>query len=424
MNAPPAAAKKSLGALWFDQLRGGAWLDRARVIAYGRLLLILEIVALVIIAMGTYGVFVPLDQPVSTDFLSFFSAGYLADHGHPALIYDQPSHRMAEQTVFGDPNVLYAYWFFYPPTFVLYCALMATLPYLVSFFVWIAATATAYVLTLRAILRDGKLVIAFLSFPSAIIAAGIGQNSFLTTAIFGAATTLIDRRPMLAGAILGALCYKPHFLLIAPVALIAGRRWRALGAMAASVAFFTGLTLALFGWQTWEAFLLLTRTVTAIFETGKVGFSGLISLFGAVRMLGGDVPLAYGVQGLAALAAAILTAFVWAKDLSLPVRAMTLIAASMFAAPVILFYDLLPVTVAVAWLLQDARKTGFLPWEKTTLAIVWLIPLLSRGAGIAANLPLGPVATMGLLVFVALRAGLNYRAKISIDSGHLEALEA
>ena len=411
MKAHPVAAKTDFPALLFNQLRSGAWLGRERVIAYGRLLLILELVALVVIALGTYGVFVPLDQPVSTDFLSFFSSGYLADQGHPALIYDQPSHRLAEQTVFGDPNVLYAYWFFYPPTFVLYCALMALLPYLVSFFAWIAVTATAYALTLRAILRDGKLLVAFLSFPSALITAGIGQNSFLTTAIFGTATYLIDRRPMTAGAILGALCYKPHFLLIAPVALIAGRHWRALGAMAASVAFFTGLSLLLFGWQTWEAFFLLTRTVTSTFETGKVGFSGLISLFGAVRMLGGGVLLAYGVQALAALAAAVLTAVVWAKDLSLPVRAMTLIAATLFSVPVILFYDLLPVTVAVAWLLHDARRTGFLPWEKTTLAIAWLIPMMSRSAGLAANIPLGPLATAGLLVFVTIRARLNYLEK-------------
>ena len=411
MKAHPVAAKTNFPALLLNQLRSGAWLGRERVVAYGRLLLILEIVALVVIALGTYGVFVPLDQPVSTDFLSFFSAGYLADQGHPALIYDQPSHRLAEQTVFGDPTVLYAYWFFYPPTFVLYCALMALLPYLVSFFAWIAITATAYALALRAILRDGKLLIAFLSFPSALITAGIGQNSLLTTAIFGTATYLIDRRPMAAGAILGALCYKPHFLLMAPVALVAGRHWRALGAMAASVACFTGLSLLLFGWQTWEAFFLLTRTVTSTFETGKVGFAGLISLFGAVRMLGGGVTLAYGVQALAALAAAVLTAFVWAKDLSLPVRAMTLIAATLVSVPVILFYDLLPVTVAIAWLLHDARKTGFLPWEKTTLAIVWLIPMMSRSAGLAANIPLGPLATGALLVFVTIRARLNYLEK-------------
>ena len=413
MKSTQAASTQNLPTALLEHLRTGAWLSRARVMAYGRVLFGLESVALLLIAMGTYGIFVPLDRPTSTDFLSFYAAGYLADQGNAALIYDQHSHQLAEQAVFGDPNIQYSYWFFYPPTFVIYCALAALLPYLLSFCTWIAVTATAYVLVLRALFRDWSLVLAVSSFPAVFITAGIGQNSFLTAAIFGAATLLIDRRPLTAGAILGALCYKPHFLLIAPIALIAGRRWRALGAFVAAVAGFAGLSLLLFGWETWEAFFHLTRTVTATFETGKVGFAGLISLFGAVRMLGGDISLAYGIQILAALAGGVLTAFAWWHDLSQPVRAMTLIAATLFSVPVILFYDLLPMTVAIGWLVHDARKTGFLPWEKAVLGLVWLTPMLSRGVGISADIPLGPLATTGLLIFVTIRAVINYSEKMA-----------
>ncbi|HLZ66971.1 MAG TPA: glycosyltransferase family 87 protein [Aliidongia sp.] len=411
MESSSTVVRANLLAAFLAQLRSGAWLNRERVIAYGRLLFGLETVALIVIALGTYGVFVPLDAPTSTDFLSFFSAGYLADQGHAALIYDQHSHQLAEQAVFGDPKIPYSYWFFYPPTFVTYCALAALLPYLPSFYAWVGLTAAAYVLVLRKLLQDWPLVLAFCSFPAVFITAGIGQNAFLTTAIFGAATLLIDRRPLTAGAILGALCYKPHFLLIAPIALIAGRRWRALGGFAAAVAGCSGLSVLLFGWETWAAFLHLATTVTATFETGKVGFAGLISLFGAVRMLGGDISLAYGVQALAATAAGLLTAFAWWHDLSLPVRAMTLIAATLFSVPVILFYDLLPMTIALGWLVRDARKTGFLPWEKAALGVAWLIPMVSRGAGISAEIPLGPVATMTLLAFVTIRVAMDYSAK-------------
>jgi hypothetical protein len=407
MPTAPAEAPKVPGTSLLTLLRAGIWLTRERVLAYGRLLLVLEVVAAVIIAMGTYGLLAPLDQPPSTDFLSFYSAGYLVDQGTPALAYDQAAHRLAEQTVFGDSRVPYAYWFFYPPTFLLYCALLACLPYLPAFAAWILATGSLYILALRSILRDRAMLIAFLSFPSAIITAGIGQNSFGTAAIFAAGTLLVDRQPILAGTILGMLCYKPHFLLIAPIALLAGRRWPALGAFAVTVAACTGLTLLLFGWETWDAFLHLTRTATQTFETGKVGFAGLVSLFGAVRIVGGSVPLAYGVQGLAAVAAAALAAFAWHRDLSLPVRAMTLIAGSLFAAPIILFYDLLPMTVAIAWLAQDARRTGFLPWEKVALALIWLVPMASRSAGLAGAIPLGPVATIGLLLLVWRRTALD-----------------
>jgi alpha-1,2-mannosyltransferase len=408
MNAKPALSRERFDLRPYQRLRDGTWLDRRRVVAYGRILFCLECLATLVIILGTYGLIVPLDQPVSTDFLSFFSAGYLADHGTPALIYDQASHRLAEQTVFGDPNVSDSYWFFYPPTFVTFCAVLASMPYLPAFFAWIGLTAAAYVLALRLIVKDWALILAFLSFPAVFITAGIGQNSFLTAAIFGAATYLIDRRPLTAGVLLGALCYKPHFLLLVPVALIAGRRWSALGAFAATVGGLIGLSLLLFGWQTWEAFFDLTKAITTTFETGRVGYAGLVSPFGAVRLLGGTIPLAYGIQGLIAMAAATLTAFVWWHGLSLPIRAMTLVATTLCSVPVILFYDLLPMTVVIAWLMVDARKTGYLPWEKTTLAIVWLIPMLSRSAGIAFGVPLGPVATIGLLIFVTMRAASEY----------------
>ena len=68
---------------------------------------------------------------------------------------------------------------------------------------------------------------------------------------------------------------------------------------------------------------------------------------------------------------------------SLPVRALVLIAAGLIAPPVILFYDLLPAAIAIAWLMIDARRTGFLPWEKVALCVIWIVPILSRGAGIA-----------------------------------------
>ena len=135
------------------QLRSGAWLDAARVAGYGRLLLVLEIIAMIVLAAGTYGLIVPLDRPASTDFISFYAAGHLADQGTPALAYDQPSHRLAERTVFGDADLPYDYWFFYPPTYLVYCALAAHLPYLVGVFAWGAVTGALYVFALRPILQ-------------------------------------------------------------------------------------------------------------------------------------------------------------------------------------------------------------------------------------------------------------------------------
>jgi hypothetical protein len=45
--------------------------------------------------------------------------------------------------------------------------------------------------------------------PAAFIIIGHGQNGFLTAALLGGALHLLDRRPWLAGLLIGGLAYKP-----------------------------------------------------------------------------------------------------------------------------------------------------------------------------------------------------------------------
>jgi hypothetical protein len=395
----------SSGGSLIAALRRGEFLDRARLIGWGHTLLIVELVALIAIVAGTYGAYVHLSAPSSTDFISFFAAGRLADAGAPALAYDAARHYAMEQAVFGDSRLPYAYFFFYPPSFLLICAVIALIPvYLAAFAVWIAATGALFVASLRVLLQDWRLTIAFLSFPAAAATVGIGQNALLSTGLLGFGIWWLERRPIAAGLLFGALVYKPHLAMMVPVALLAGRHWRALAAMAFSAALIVALSVLWFGMDTWQAFFVQAQGAAASFTTGRVGFAGLVSLFAAARMLGLGANAADTIQILAALAATAFTAIVWARGRSLPVRALVLIAAGLMAPPVILFYDLLPATLAVGWLLRDARRTGFLPWEKTVLCLIWVVPIVSRGVGIAYGVPLGPIVTVALFLLAARRA--------------------
>src|SRR5205807_1394348 len=80
-----------------------------------------------------------------------------------------------------------------------------------------------YLAIARRILNDDSTtaVLVLLAFPMAFWNIGLGQNAFLTAGLFGMATLLIDRRPIVAGLLFGLLCYKPHFGLLIPVALAA-----------------------------------------------------------------------------------------------------------------------------------------------------------------------------------------------------------
>jgi hypothetical protein len=355
----------------------------------GTALFLLESLAFLIIAITTYGVFGPMKTPSSTDFISFYAAGDLANRGMAPLVYNQDMHQSAVREIFGDPALPY-YYFFYPPVFLLLCQVLARLPYLVSFGVWVGGTAALSLAALRRILPDGRHF--------------LGQNALLTAGLLGFATLAIDRRPLTGGALLALIAYKPHFLLLVPVALICGRRWRALAGFAAMLALL-GLAVTLaYGTQTWAVFLAHADETRHVFEYGRVPFTGPVSSFAAIRVLGGSVGLAYLAQGAAALASAAIVGWLWAADKPPALRFAGLAAAIPFAAPVVLFYDFMPLGIAIAWLLVEIRRTGLRPWEKTGFAAVWLIAGLAMPVAYLAHVPLGPLAPAILLALVVARA--------------------
>src|SRR5204863_2147702 len=179
----------------------------------------------------------------------------------------------------------------------------------------------------------------FLVFPVVFWNFGYGQNGFLTAALFGAAMLEIERRPIMAGLLFGALCYKPHFGLLIPVALAAGGYWRAFTAAALAAAGLIAASVALFGVSTWQQFFSALSAAPGVYE-GGVKIAGFVTPFGAVVMLGGGPSLAYAVQGVVTAAAVALVAIAWRRKVSFPVRAAALISATLVAVPVALFYDL------------------------------------------------------------------------------------
>ena len=192
---------------------GSGWLTRERVIAYATILAIAEMALFAFCVAGSHGLIVPLDHQPSTDFVSFYAAGVLADDGTASLAYDHAAHHLAEQAAVGG-STAYNY-FYYPPVFLLICGPLALLPYLPAFILFQTLSAAACFFSLRLIRRDLHPAV-FLAFPGLWWAIGTGQNALLTAALFAAGTALLERRPWLSGMCFGALCYKPHFGLSDP----------------------------------------------------------------------------------------------------------------------------------------------------------------------------------------------------------------
>lgn len=382
--------------------RVGQLLDRRRIAEYCAILLIGELAMAAFLVAGTYGLVKPLDQPVSTDFVSFYAAGSLADAGTPALAYDKAAHHAAERRA-TEPGILYNY-FYYPPVFLLLCAVLARLPYLTAFFVFEAVTLALYLLAATAILGERRwtTLLVLMAFPPLLWNFGFGQNAFLTAALFGGGTLLIERRPAIAGLLLGALCYKPHFGLLIPLALAAGGHWRAFAAAALSVGGLVLLSVLLFGGETWHQYFMAAIASPAAYQTGHINRAAYMTPFGAVLFMGGTPGIGYAVQAVATLAAIALVALVWARRLPLPIRAAALVSATLVAIPVALFYDLVLATIAVAWLYRS--DTGISPTWRTVLAGLFAASVYPASIFDVIPLPISPLIALGMVAVVASHA--------------------
>ena len=378
----------------------GHLLRRRRIFFLCGILLVVELACFLFLAAGTYGLIEPLPKPTSTDFVSFYAAGKLVDAGTPALAYDKAAHYAAEERA-TQPGIIYNF-FYYPPTFLLLCAALARLPYLVAFVVFEAATLCGYLFVLRRILGESgaAVLLPLLAFPPVLWTIGLGQNGFLTAGLLAGATLLVDRRPGIAGMLFGALCCKPHFALLVPVALAAGGRWRAFAAAFISTAGFCLLSRACFGQGTWHNFLIAAAASAKVYESGRIAFGGFVTPFGATRLLGGSIALAYGAQAGATLAAAALVGFVWRRNLPLPIRAASLVAATLVAVPLALFYDLVLAGVAAAWLLRGEGNYRLPEWGKLALAVLYVLSLDPRGIAAEWHLPVGPLIAVALVALV------------------------
>lgn len=387
--------------------RLGDRLDRRSIARLAAVLFAVQFALFALVVAGTYGLLAPLQQPVTTDFVSFYAAGELANAGTPALAYDQPAHLAAEERATA-PGIEYRF-FNYPPVYLLLCAALAHLPYLAAFLLLEAATLALFLIVACRIAddRSAVAVLVLLAFPMGFWALGLGQNSFLTAGLFGAATLLIDRRPVVAGLLFGAVCYKPHFGLLVPVALAAGGYWRTFAAAAAAVAGLVLASIALFGLDTWRAFLDAASASPTMYQSGRILFAGFISPFGGVRLVGGGPGLAYAVQALASLAAVAVVWVAWRRRLSLPVRAAVLAAGTLVAVPLALMYDLMLGAIAGAWLVRADAEAHKLP-----LVVLFAALVPARALADAWHVPMFPLCAIALLALAA-KAAFGQRTPAS-----------
>lgn len=303
-------------------------------------------------------------QRPPVDFVSFWAAGRLAASGHPALAYDLELHRALERTVTTiGPGFMP---FPYPPPFLLAVVPVAIRPFWLAYLLWIGVTSGLF---LAATWRLLPPRFAF-AHPAAIVNAIIGQNGFLTSSIFVFGISTVAAQPLLGGAILGLLVVKPQLAILIPVALLASRNWRAIAAGIASALILLALAAAVFGIDSYRAFLAALHEQAALVANYEWDWSEQVSVFAFFRWFGVDRAIALGLQGIVALGAAAITWRAWAADLEQ--RAAILAAATILVPPYLFTYDSLILILPLAVFLRDPAR----PWRPVILWVSLFLPFL------------------------------------------------
>jgi len=415
-----------------DYLRNGEWLTRERIRLVAIALLIASTAGFLFLVVTAHGAIDLQGRPLGTDFSNVYATGTYVLDGNAAAAFDPVQQYARERAIFGAATQFYGWH--YPPFFLFVAAALALMPYGLALAVWQAVTLGLYLLAIRAIVTiplappaaatspsrgEAKYdwLLLALAFPAVLINAGHGQNGFLTAALLGGALVVLDRRPVVAGILLGLLVYKPQYGLMLPLVLAASGRWRCFGAAAATVVVLTVATTLVFGAAVWHAFFVFSEfTRTVVLEQGNTGWHKIQSVFSWARMWGAPIPLAYALQGAAIVALGTALVWLWRSRAAFALKAAALCLATILATPYSLDYDMMVLAPAIAFLGADGLSRGFSPWQKTALAALWLVPLVARSVTQFSHIPLAVPAMAVMFVLILQRAKLDL-APVAAFSG-------
>lgn len=352
--------------------RATHWLDGTRVHLYSCAVLACYAIAVLVYAYRALWQHRPDFGTVALDFLPIWSASHLALQGHAVDAYNTGILAAVERAAISQPVGILPW--LYPPTFLLLAFPFALLPFRFAAPVFLAIMLAMFVRATSAVVPGRLTVLASLAFPGVAIVLVSGQNGLLTAALAGFGLVLLRRHPVPAGIAFGLLCVKPHLAVLIPLALLCSHSWRALASMASTAVTMLALATLAFGAPTLAAFVHNMGLIAGYIETGRVTLARIPTFFAMARLAHSSVPLAYTLQAVSALYAAVAVHRAWSRPCAFELRAATLVCASLLVSPYLFDYDLAWLGILIAWFVRHALAHGFRRGEREWLVTLWLLP--------------------------------------------------
>jgi hypothetical protein len=157
------------------------------------------------------------------------------------------------------------------------------------------------------------------------------------------------------------------------------------------------------GWPAWAGFLHSLPMAGDMLAHKLIDAAKLQSVFGAFRIMGLPVALGWIVQAAVSAGALVALALAAWRRPGGHTEGALLAAAAMVVSPYLVDYDLAILGLPLAWLLAQALRTGFRPWEKMLLLAGYMLPVVSHGLADSLRLPVAPLVLCAMLVLVVRR---------------------
>ena len=343
-------------------------------------------------------------EAVHIDFVAFWAAAKLALAGEPAAAFD-PARLVAAQSL-ADPGAWDVYGWHYLPTFLLLLTPLGALAFTPAFAVFSVAALGLYAWALGGWARPLSRAAPAIAAPPVAFVLATGNASLLwAAALLAALACLRSGREAPAGLLIALLTLKPQLGLLIPVALVAGRRWRALIWAATGAAGLALASIAAFGGGIWLTFLAAMAETAEVYAVHGQNAVTMVTWYAWGRQFGLGHETALALQALFVAAAAVMVWLVWSRrEVAFDLKAAALCLGALISTPYAFQYELVLAVVAALFLARShigGRRAG-LAW----LAVLWALPLpgwIVPGLEIAAYAAPVLAASLAATVHLALR---------------------
>jgi glycosyl transferase family 87 len=346
------------------------------------------------------------------DFTFYFAAARLGlAHGWSHL-YDLRLQQEQLDAIGSHITVAQLARYVSPPPLAWLITPLTLLPYQVAYWMWSALLVAALVLAWRlAAPGSGRARVIFLvaafGWLPIIYGLQLGQPVLLVAAGVAACYALLKRgRDVEAGAVLGVLVFKPQLVLLVPVVLLVGGRWRAFASAVVVLAAITAASLGALGPSGVTDYVDRLNLASAVAENQAQTIAGWIHNLQAAR----------AVEGLIA-AWTVGVAYSLRRRGPAVVLSVALIG-GLAASPYVHYDDLAMLGLACLLFLRAARSRWVVAYAIGLFIAAEGFPVWQAGPVLA-----GELLALALLSVPALEHHHGYPEKDEAEREHDAGLE-